>query len=62
MDALQEQNKKFVKDLQEKEKQIFKAERQLAQSQSMVQKKAQELKDTQKKIRDLETQLAQVKK
>lgn len=62
MDALQEQNKKFIKDLQEKEKQIFKAERQLAQSQSLVQKKAQELKDTQKKIRDLETQLAQVKK
>lgn len=32
MDALQEQNKKFIKDLQEKDKVIFKSERQLAQS------------------------------
>lgn len=45
MDSIQEQNKKHIKDLQEKDKQIFKADRQLAQSQSAVQKKAQELKD-----------------
>lgn len=42
MDALQEQNKKFIKDLQEKDKQIVKAERQAALAQSAVQKKAQE--------------------
>ena len=40
MDALQEQNKKYVKDLQDKEQKIFKVEKQLAQSQSVVQKKA----------------------
>lgn len=30
MDALQEQNKKYVKDLQDKEQKIFKVEKQLA--------------------------------